>query len=348
MPQLRGRLLANQSLAELTWFRVGGPAQVLFTPADESDLAYFLKQLPTDLPVYVVGVGSNLIVRDGGMAGVVIRLSPRAFGETSVDGDIVTAGAAALDKRVAETAAAANLAGLEFYFGIPGTIGGALRMNAGANGAETKDVLFEATGIDRKGNLHTFSNADMKFVYRNSGVDPSIIFTSARFRCKPAAPETIRARMNEVQTHRETAQPIREKTGGSTFQNPPGNSAWKLIDAAGCRGLRLGGAQVSEMHCNFLINTGNASAHDIETLGETVRERVKQNNGNRATLGNQADGIEKRIMRSHNLVRRDQQGTAGVGRERPGAGRGAAGGRSLVLGPRRQRARDRCENPDRA
>ena len=279
MPQLRGRLLANQQLADLTWFRVGGPAQVLFTPADESDLAYFLKHLPEELPVYVVGVGSNLIVRDGGMSGAVIRLSPRAFGEASVDGDIVTAGAAALDKRVAETAAAANLAGLEFYFGIPGTIGGALRMNAGANGAETKDVLFEATGIDRNGNLHTFSNADMKFVYRNSGVDPSITFTSARFRGRPATPEAIRARMNEVQTHRETAQPIREKTGGSTFQNPPGNSAWKLIDAAGCRGLRLGGAQVSDLHCNFLINTGNASAHDIETLGETVRERVKQNSG---------------------------------------------------------------------
>jgi UDP-N-acetylmuramate dehydrogenase len=279
MPELRGRLLANQSLAELTWFRVGGPAQVLFTPSDGRDLAYFLKHLPDQLPVYVVGVGSNLIVRDGGMAGVVIRLSPRAFGETSVDGDIVTAGAAALDKRVAETAAAVNLAGLEFYFGIPGTIGGALRMNAGANGAETKDVLVEATGIDRKGNIHTFSNADMKFVYRNSGVDPSITFTSARFRGRPAAPETIRARMNEVQTHRETAQPIREKTGGSTFQNPPGDSAWKLIDAAGCRGLRVGGAQVSDMHCNFLINTGNASAHDIETLGETVRERVKQNSG---------------------------------------------------------------------
>ena len=180
---------------------------------------------------------------------------------------------------MAETAAAADLAGLEFYFGIPGTIGGALRMNAGANGAETKDVLFEATGIDRKGNVHTFSNADMKFVYRNCGVDPSITFTSARFRCKPATPEAIRARMNEVQTHRETAQPIREKTGGSTFQNPPGNSAWKLIDAAGCRGLRVGGAQVSEMHCNFLINTGNASAHDIEALGETVRERVKKISG---------------------------------------------------------------------
>jgi UDP-N-acetylmuramate dehydrogenase len=180
---------------------------------------------------------------------------------------------------VAETAAAANLAGLEFYFGIPGTIGGALRMNAGANGAETKDVLLEATGVDRKGGLHKFSNADMKFVYRNSGVDPSIIFTSARFRGTPAAPEAIRARMEEVQKHRETAQPIREKTGGSTFKNPPGNSAWQLVDAAGCRGLKVGGAQVSEMHCNFLINTGNATGHDIETLGETVRARVKQTSG---------------------------------------------------------------------
>jgi UDP-N-acetylmuramate dehydrogenase len=279
MPDLRGRLLANESLAPLTWFRVGGPAQVLFTPSDENDLAYFLKNLPQELPVYVVGVGSNLIVRDGGMPGVVVRLSPRGFGETTVQGDIVVAGAAALDRRVAETAAGANLAGLEFYFGIPGTIGGALRMNAGANGAETKDVLLEATGIDRTGTVHTFSNADMKFVYRNSGVDPSIVFTSARFRGVVAAPDAIRARMEEVQRHRETAQPIREKTGGSTFKNPPGNSAWKLIDAAGCRGLRVGGAQVSEMHCNFLINTGNATGHDIETLGETVRNRVKETSG---------------------------------------------------------------------
>ncbi|MBR0697129.1 UDP-N-acetylmuramate dehydrogenase [Bradyrhizobium lablabi] len=279
LPDLRGRLLANQSLAELTWFRVGGPAQVLFTPADEEDLSYFLKRLPTDLPVYVVGVGSNLIVRDGGMPGVVIRLAPRAFGEISAEGDVVTAGAAALDKRVAETAAAANLGGMEFFFGIPGTVGGALRMNAGANGGETKDVLVEATGIGRDGTRHVFGNADMKFVYRNSGVDPSIIFTSARFRGNINHTDAIRARMNEVQAHRETAQPIREKTGGSTFKNPPGNSAWKLIDAAGCRGLRVGGAQVSEMHCNFLINIGTATGHDIETLGETVRERVKQNSG---------------------------------------------------------------------
>jgi UDP-N-acetylmuramate dehydrogenase len=262
MPDLRGRLLANQSLAELTWFRVGGPAQVLFTPADDDDLAYFLARLPGDLPVYVVGVGSNLIVRDGGIPGVIIRLSPRGFGEATASGDVVAAGAAALDKRVAEVAAAANIGGLEFLFGIPGTIGGALRMNAGANGGETKDVLVEAVGIGRDGKRHVFSNADMKFVYRNSGVDHSIIFTSARFRGVV-----------------KDAQPIREKTGGSTFKNPPGQSAWKLVDAAGCRGLRVGGAQVSEMHCNFLINTGDATGHDIEMLGETVRERVKANFG---------------------------------------------------------------------
>src|SRR5579863_7940632 len=279
MPQLRGRMTPNQSLAELTWFRVGGRAQILFVPADEDDLAYFLKNLPKELPVYAVGVGSNLIVRDGGVPGIVVRLPPRGFGEVSAEGDVVTAGAAALDRRVAEVAASANVGGLEFFFGIPGTIGGALRMNAGANGAETRDVLIEATGIGRDGRKHTFGNAEMKFAYRESGVDSSIIFTSARFRGRIAAPEAIGARMNEVQTHRETAQPIREKTGGSTFKNPPGGSAWKLIDAAGCRGLRVGGAQVSEMHCNFLINTGHATGHDIETLGETVRARVKKNSG---------------------------------------------------------------------
>ncbi len=279
MPELRGRLLANEQLGPLTWFRVGGRAQILFTPADEDDLAYFLAKLPDEIPVYVVGVGSNLIVRDGGMPGVVIRLSPRGFGATVADGDTVRAGTAALDKRVAETAAAANIGGLEIYFGIPGSVGGALRMNAGANGGETRDVLIEATGIGRDGAKHSFDNAGMKFVYRSSGVDPSIVFTSARFRGHIAAPEAIRARMDEVQNHRETAQPIREKTGGSTFKNPPGHSAWKLIDAAGCRGLRVGGAQVSEMHCNFLINTGSATGHDIETLGETVRARVKENSG---------------------------------------------------------------------
>jgi UDP-N-acetylmuramate dehydrogenase len=279
MPDLRGRLLANESLAPLTWFRVGGPSQVLFTPADEDDLAYFLSQLPDEIPVYTVGVGSNLIVRDGGVEGVVIRLSSRGFGETKAEGDTVRAGTAALDKRVAEAAAAANIGGLEFYFGIPGSIGGALRMNAGANGGETKDVLVEANGVTRKGEKVSFSNADMKFVYRNSGLDTSIIFTSALYRGRVTDAESIRARMGEVQNHRETAQPIREKTGGSTFKNPPAHSAWKLIDAAGMRGFRVGGAQVSEMHCNFLINTGDASGRDIETLGETVRARVKEHSG---------------------------------------------------------------------
>ena len=279
MPDLRGRLLPNEMLAPLTWFRVGGPAQVLFTPADADDLAYFLKHLASELPVSVVGVGSNLIVRDGGVPGVVIRLAPRGFGEVVAELDVVSAGTAALDKRVAEVAAAASLSGLEFLFGIPGSIGGALRMNAGANGGEIKDVLVEATAVDRQGNRHHFDNAGMKFTYRANGLDPGLIFTAARFRGRPAAAEAIRARMAEVQAHRETAQPIREKTGGSTFKNPPGHSAWKLVDAAGCRGLKVGGAQVSEMHCNFLINTGDATAHDIEALGETVRERVRATSG---------------------------------------------------------------------
>ena len=279
MPDLRGRLLGNEQLAPLTWFRVGGPAQVLFTPADEADLGYFLARLPHDVPVYPIGVGSNMIVRDGGVPGVVIRLSPRGFGEVVADGESVRAGAAALDRRVAEVAASANVAGLEFYFGIPGSIGGALRMNAGANGSETKDVLVEAVGIARNGERRVFSHADMGFTYRNSAVDAGVIFTSALYRGSIADPASIRTRMGEVQTHRETAQPIREKTGGSTFKNPPGHSAWKLIDAAGMRGFRVGGAQVSEMHCNFLINTGTATGHDIETLGETVRERVKETSG---------------------------------------------------------------------
>ena len=279
MPDLRGRLLANESLKPLTWFRVGGVAQVLFTPADDDDLAYFLANLSQDIAVIVIGVGSNLIVRDGGIAGVVIRLSPRGFGAVTTNGDTITAGTAALDKRVAEAAASANISGLEFYFGIPGSIGGALRMNAGANGGETKDVLIEARGVGRDGTTHTFDNAQMQFVYRGNGVDPSVIFTSATYKGVIASPENIRATMAAVQEHRETAQPIREKTGGSTFKNPPGHSAWKLVDAAGCRGLRVGGAMVSEMHCNFLINTGDATADDIETLGETVRARVKANSG---------------------------------------------------------------------
>jgi UDP-N-acetylmuramate dehydrogenase len=279
MPQLRGRLLANEPLAPLTWFRVGGPAQILFTPADDEDLRYFLAHLPDEMPVQTVGVGSNLIVRDGGVEGVVIRLSARGFGDVTAEGDRVRAGAAALDRRVAEVAAAAGIGGLEFLFGIPGSIGGALRMNAGANGTETKDVLREAVGIDRKGTKRVFANADMKFEYRRSGVSADIIFTSATFSGRVADPAAIRARMDEIQRHRETAQPIREKTGGSTFKNPPGHSAWKLVDEAGCRGLTVGGAQVSPMHTNFLINLGNATACDIETLGETVRQRVRERSG---------------------------------------------------------------------
>jgi UDP-N-acetylmuramate dehydrogenase len=279
MPELRGRLLGNEPLAPLTWFRVGGPAQLLFTPADEADLAYFLARLPTEIPVYPIGVGSNLIVRDGGLPGVAIRLSPRGFGTVTTEGEFIRAGAAALDRRAAEAAAAALLGGLEFYFGIPGSIGGALRMNAGANGGETRDVLVEARGVTRAGEIQVFSNADMGFTYRHCAVPEGVIFTEARYRGRPEAAETIRARMAEVQAHRETAQPIREKTGGSTFKNPPGHSAWKLIDAAGMRGHRVGGAQVSPMHCNFLINTGDASAADIETLGETVRAKVKATSG---------------------------------------------------------------------
>ena len=279
MPELRGRMLANEPLAPLTWFRVGGPAQVLFTPADENDLAYFLRHLPEEIPIYCIGVGSNLIVRDRGLPGVVIRLSARGFGEIATDGETLRAGAVALDKRVAEAAVAAGLGGLEFYFGIPGTIGGALRMNAGANGSETKDVLVQARAVSRRGDKMTFDNAGMKFEYRNSAIYPSVIFTGATFRGRKATPEAIRARMDEVQSHRETVQPIREKTGGSTFKNPPGQSAWKLIDAAGMRGHRVGGAQVSEMHCNFLINTGEATAREIETLGDFVCAQVKKQSG---------------------------------------------------------------------
>ena len=278
MPDLRGRLAANQPLGPFTWFRVGGPAQVYFAPEDEADLAYFLRHLPADVPLTVIGVGSNLIVRDGGIAGVVIRLG-RGFNDIATDEDTVKAGAAALDKRVAEAAAAAGIGGLEFYFGIPGTIGGAIRMNAGANGGETKDVLVEATGVTRAGAVVTLNNAAMDFRYRGSGADPSIIFTSALYPGTITGAESIRARMAEVQKHREDTQPIREKTGGSTFKNPEGHSAWKLIDAAGLRGYKVGDAQVSEMHCNFLINTGNASAADIEALGEAIRERVKEHSG---------------------------------------------------------------------
>jgi len=279
MPALRGRLLANQSLAELTWFRVGGPAQVLFMPEDESDLAYFLGALSPDVTVTVIGLGSNLIVRDGGIAGVVIRLG-RGFSDTAIEVDSrVRAGAAVPDVRAAKAAQEAGIAGLAFLRGIPGAIGGALRMNGGAYGGETKDILVEARGVDRSGKLHVFANADMHYTYRHCGAPEDIIFTQALFQGRPGDAAAIAAEMDKITSSREATQPIRSRTGGSTFKNPPGHKAWQLIDAAGCRGLVMGDAQVSEMHCNFLINRGNATAADIESLGEEVRSRVRETSG---------------------------------------------------------------------
>jgi UDP-N-acetylmuramate dehydrogenase len=277
LPELRGRLLANQPLGEFTWFRVGGPAQAFFMPEDENDLAYVLRNLPPDIPVTVIGAGSNLIVRDGGVEGVVIRLG-RGFNAVTVDGERVTAGSAMLDAMVAREAQKAGLAGLEFLSGIPGTIGGALRMNGGAYGGETKDILIEARGVDRAGNLLSFSNADMGFSYRHCGVADDVIFTSATFQGRTGNAEEIAAAMAEIKKKREASQP-RNRTGGSTFKNPPGQSAWKLVDDAGCRGLKVGQAQVSPLHSNFLISLDGCTASDIETLGETVRERVKEKSG---------------------------------------------------------------------
>lgn len=279
LPDLRGRLIANAPIAEITWFRVGGPAQVLFTPADTEDLAYALRGLPGDMPVFVVGLGSNLLVRDGGVPGIVIRLG-RGFGEIKVEpGHRIRAGTAVPDVKVARAAADAGIAGLAFYRGIPGSIGGALRMNAGAHGSETKDTLIEATAVDRHGRVHTLTNAGMGFTYRHCGVADDWIFTEAVYQGAPGDPAEILKQMNEVAEYREANQPIKDRTGGSTFKNPPGNSAWKLIDAAGCRGLRIGGAKVSEMHCNFLINDQGATGEDVERLGETVRARVRRTSG---------------------------------------------------------------------
>jgi UDP-N-acetylmuramate dehydrogenase len=277
-PNLRGRLLPNQSLAELTWFRVGGPAQVLFMPEDEADLAYFLGLLPPEIAVTVVGLGSNLIVRDGGVAGVVVRLG-RGFNDVTVAGVTVAAGAAVPDVKVARAAQEAGIAGLSFMRGIPGAVGGALRMNGGAYQGETKDVLVEARAVDRQGRLHTLSNADMQYSYRHCGAPEDFIFTQATFVGRPGDRAAIAAEMDKITESREATQPIKSRTGGSTFKNPPGGKAWQLIDAAGCRGLTVGGAQVSELHCNFLINLGMAKAADIETLGETVRTRVKKSSG---------------------------------------------------------------------
>jgi UDP-N-acetylmuramate dehydrogenase len=277
---IRGRITPNAPLGPFTWFRVGGPAEFLFQPADEDDLALFLRELDPGVPVTVFGVGSNLLVRDGGVRGVVVRLSARGFGEASRAGEgRIRAGTALPDKRLAAFALEAGLGGFAFLHGIPGTVGGALRMNAGANGAETRERLVEAVAIDRRGERRVFSNAGMGFTYRHSAAPADVIFTAALLAGPPTDPVAIRSEMEAVERHREAAQPVREKTGGSTFTNPPGRRAWELIDAAGCRGLRIGGAMVSEMHCNFLINTGSASAYDLELLGETVRRRVLETSG---------------------------------------------------------------------
>jgi UDP-N-acetylmuramate dehydrogenase len=279
MPALRGRLLANQPLAEFTWFRVGGPAQALFIPEDEADLCYFFQALPGDTPVTVIGLGSNLIVRDGGVPGIVIRLG-RGFGDIRVEsGSRLRIGAAVPDVKVSRAAQEAAIAGLAFLRGIPGAIGGALRMNGGAYGRETKDAVIEVRGVDRQGALHVFANGDMNYGYRHCGLSEEIIFTEALMQGAAGDSAAIAAEMDRITEARETTQPVKSRTGGSTFKNPPGHKAWQLIDAAGCRGLQVGGAQVSELHCNFLINLGDATARDIENLGETVRERVKAHSG---------------------------------------------------------------------
>jgi UDP-N-acetylmuramate dehydrogenase len=274
LPPVRGTYAENAPLKDLVWFRAGGPAETLFRPADAEDLATFLYAKPADLAVTVIGVGSNLLIRDGGIPGVVVRL-PGSFGKIVAEGSRVRAGAAALDAAVARAAADAGVAGLEFLRGIPGTIGGALRMNAGCYGREIKDVFVEARAVTGSGNLVTLTPSDMAFVYRKSGTPDDLIFVEAVFEGERGNPDEIRARMNALVEQRESTQPVKAKTGGSTFKNPPGHKAWQLIDQAGCRGLMHGAAQVSEKHCNFLINTGDATAADIEAVGEEVRARVK-------------------------------------------------------------------------
>jgi UDP-N-acetylmuramate dehydrogenase len=278
LPAVRGRLSENAPLAGITWFRVGGPAEVMFRPADRDDLLDFLKAKPAEVPVHVLGVASNVLIRDGGLPGVTLRLG-RGFADIGAeDGDIVC-GAAALDVNVATTAKLAAIAGLEFLSGVPGTIGGAVRMNAGAYGKEIKDVLLWAEAADPQGRVHRLTPDELKFEYRRSALPADWICLGARLQGTPGDAAEIEARMKEIQSQRADSQPIRSRTGGSTFKNPPGHKAWQLIDAAGCRGLKLGGAMVSDKHCNFLINTGTATAADLENLGEEVRRRVKQNSG---------------------------------------------------------------------
>ncbi|MGQ9365412.1 UDP-N-acetylmuramate dehydrogenase [Azospirillum sp. ST 5-10] len=279
MPRCRGRLTADAPLANVTWFRVGGPAEVMFRPADADDLAEFLAALPAEVPVTVLGVASNLLIRDGGIPGVTIRLG-RGFAGIDVAGTVIAAGAAALDVNVAAVARDNGLAGLEFLSGIPGTIGGAVRMNAGAYGAEIKDVLLAARALDRRGQAHSFSAEAMGFRYRGAAAPDDLIFVSATLQGFEDEPIEIQRRMAEIAAQRGESQPVRTRTGGSTFKNPPGGrKAWQYIDEAGCRGLRVGDAQVSELHCNFLLNLGSASAADLEALGEEVRRRVREASG---------------------------------------------------------------------
>ena len=293
LPNVRGRLSVGASLAKVTWFSVGGPAEVLFKPADADDLAYFLKHKPADVPVTVIGVGSNVLVRDGGVPGVVVRLG-REFASVMVNKADVIVGAAALDGNVALAAMNASVSGLEFLSGVPGTIGGALRMNAGAYDVEMKDIVQGVVALDGKGNRHDLRTEDLGFSYRKSAVPPDWIFIEAHLRGYAGQVDDIRARMDDIKSTREDSQPLRTSTGGSTFKNPEGHKAWKLIDDAGCRGLRIGGAQVSDKHCNFLINDGSATAADIETLGEEVRKRVKDTSGIELTWEIQRIGIPEK------------------------------------------------------
>jgi UDP-N-acetylmuramate dehydrogenase len=278
LPPVRGRLSAGAPLAGITWFGVGGPAEVMFRPLDEADLADFLAAVPADVPVTVIGVGSNLLVRDGGISGVVIRLG-RGFAAIAPDGLALAVGAAALDVNVAAVAAEAGIAGLEFLTGVPGTIGGALRMNAGAYGGDMAAIVAGARALDRAGRMHEISPTELGFSYRRSAVADDWIFTAARLEGRAGEPAAIKRRLAEIRAEREASQPLRTKTGGSTFKNPPGAKAWELIDRAGCRGLARGGARVSDQHCNFLINVGGASATDIEALGDEVRRRVHEHSG---------------------------------------------------------------------
>jgi UDP-N-acetylmuramate dehydrogenase len=290
LPAVRGRYTENVPLGPVTWFRVGGPAEVMFRPIDVQDLAGFLAGKPADVPVTVLGVGSNLLVRDGGVPGVVVRLG-RGFAGIETEGDEVSAGAGALDVNVALVAGDAGVAGLEFLSGVPGTIGGALRMNAGAYGAETKDVVVGARAVDPQGRVRNLDPVDLGFGYRRCAVPRDWIFVSARLRGRLGDRAAIARRTEEIRTARERTQPVRSRTGGSTFANPPGGRAWELIERAGCRGLTRGGAQVSEKHCNFLINTGNATAADLEALGEEVRRRVFETSGVRLEWEIQRIGV---------------------------------------------------------